>query len=807
MRFYFSILFILITLLSYSQAARKKTFAERTVNSPRINGILDDTVWNKASIIDDFRQFLPDYDQNPSFRTEVRILYDDQAIYIGAYMHDPYPDSIPMQLGNRDDEDMNAEYLSFQIDTYNNQLDAYSFVVSVAGVQSDSRKQDETYNGVWESAVKRTKDGWVAEMRIPYSAIRFPKKPEQVWGMELMRSVRRYREFDQWALVKPEAANSQAYWGELHGIKNIEPPVRLSLTPYLAATIEHSPVDEGKDISTSLGGGLDLKYGLDESFTLDMTLLPDFSQVQSDNKVKNLTAFETVYEEQRPFFNEAVDLFAKGDLFYSRRIGKTPEKFFEAGRLLKEGEKLKKNPVQQRLLNATKLSGRDKSGLAIGILNAVTGNTYAVAEDASGNQRNILTDPATNYNIMVFDQAFRNNSDIYLSNSNVIRGKGYSDANVTAGGLNLMDKSNTYQLNINGGVSQNYHKTDTIENQFNTIVGYKYYAGIAKTNGNFQWSITTGGMNHTYDANALGMTLYNNYRLNSANLVYNVYKPWWIFRDMRNQLTLQNENNFRNGKIQKALLEYQSIVTTMNYTTWWVGMGCQILEVYDYYEPRVAGNYYIAPKSINGTIGVSTDYRKPFAIDAFINAGSAKRDKSKEYGIRVHPIIRVNNHFIFDYNMAYIKGINGIGFADKRSVDSIIFGKRDVLTIENAISGKYLFRNNLSLNLKLRHYWSRGEYNEYFFLLGDGRLSSNKEYTEDKNFNFNSFNIDMVFAWIFAPGSSLNIVWKNSILSEDIITENNFISNLSNTFDSPQTNSLSVKILYYLDYQQMKRRK
>jgi hypothetical protein len=245
----------------------------------------------------------------------------------------------------------------------------------------------------------------------------------------------------------PETKNDLPYWGSLKGISDIKPPVRLSATPYILLQAEHFPnPSTEKDISTSIGGGMDLKLGMNESYTLDMSLLPDFSQVQSDNKVKNLTAFETVYEEQRPFFKEAVDLFMKGDIFYSRRIGKTPALFYDAENELNEGEYLYKNPVQQKLINTTKISGRNKNGLAIGILNAITANTYAIAKNADGDERRILTDPLTNYNQIVVDQALKNNSDFYITNTNVLRDGHFRDANVTATGLTLNDKSNSYRI-------------------------------------------------------------------------------------------------------------------------------------------------------------------------------------------------------------------------------------------------------------------------------------------------------------------------------------------------------------------------
>ena len=576
---------------------RKTVQAFKLSNSPKVSEMADDTIWQSIPAIDDFRQYLPVHGAPPSFRTEIKIAYDDYAIYVLAKMYDPHPDSILRQLGLRDEKHLNADMLSIKFDTYNNQMDAYSFTVTASGVQMDSRESDETYDAVWDSKAQITSEGWIAELKIPYSAIRFAINNSQVWGMQISRNLRRYRETDHWALELQEAKNKLPYWGNLIGIKNIEPPIRLSATPYFMLQAEHFANPQStKDISTSVGGGLDLKYGINESFTLDLSLLPDFSQVQSDNKIKNLTAFETVYEEQRPFFREAVDLFMKGGIFYSRRIGKTPALFYQADDQLNDGELLKKNPVQQRLLNATKISGRNKKGLAIGFLNAVTANTYAIAEANDGNTRKILTDPLTNYNLLVFDQALKYNSDIYITNTNVIRNSSNRDANVTASGLTLNDKSNTYRLNISGGVSQIFAPSTTEGAKADNSNGFKYGMSVLKTNGNFLWSLNRSSMDNKFNANDMGMTAYNNYNNNIGSISYNIYKPFWKLRDMSNTLTVSNQNNFTTHKPETAKVKYNTVMNTMNYLSIWAETGHQFAETYDYYEPRTAGMFYMSPK-------------------------------------------------------------------------------------------------------------------------------------------------------------------------------------------------------------------
>ncbi len=812
--FYVYKLFIVITLLffgllSYAEKnprtsqPRKTTQAVKITIAPKIDGSGEDSIWHTIPAISDFRQYKPLYDSDPSFRTEVKIAYDNYAIYVLAYMYDPNPDSILKQLGLRDEEHLNADLFTIEFDTYNNQLDAYTFTVSASGVQFDSRESDETYDAVWDSEASITSDGWIAELKIPYSALRFANTENQKWGMEIVRSIRRYRETIQWALEDPGAENDLPYWGILEGIHTIKPPVRLSATPYLLVQAEHFPNKTAeKDISSSFGGGMDLKYGINESFTLDLSLLPDFSQVQSDNKVKNLTAFETVYDEQRPFFNEAVDLFMKGDIFYSRRIGKTPTLFFAADDSLIEGEYITRNPVQQRLINSTKISGRNKNGLAIGFLNAITANTYAKIESEEGNERKILTDPTTNYNLIVLDQALKNNSNFYITNTNVIRSSNFRDANVTASGLTLNDKTNTYRIKLTAGLSQVFTSEPGSDSRAVNTKGFKYGINILKTKGNFQWSLNRQTMDNKFDANDMGLTRYNNYNSNSASISYNFYEPFWILRDMENTLTLSNQNNYTTHKPQTAQLEYRTFLTTLKYLSIWGGAGYAFSETYDYYEPRTPGMFYLNPEFIWVRLGFSSDYRKLFALDGGVNAYTSARDGSKGFNLQLSPIIRLNDHITLNLSSTYEKDMNAFGFAGRQD-QLVIFGRREVNTVVNSISGKYLFNNSISISLKARHYNSQGQYDSYYTLLNTGYLEANPDYTGNQDFSYNSFNIDMILAWIFAPGSSLNFVWKNEIVSEKNNVAGNYIHNLNDTFAEPQLNNLSVKILYYIDYHRL----
>jgi len=804
---YLLIFISLFTVLqSFCINDRKAVIATRTASEPKIDGNLNDSVWNNAHVIRDFRQQLPLYNTNPGFRTEVRVLYDDAAIYISAKMYDSHPDSILKQLGNRDDQNLNADYFTFALDTYNTQIDAYYFSVTASGVQLDSRKLDKTFNAVWQSAVKITSEGWTAEIKIPYSAIRFPGKDKQNWGMQFVRYIRRYRETDQWGLEEQGKLNNMLFWGQLNDISSIKAPLRLSLSPYFSAYAENYPYNQKgvNNWSTSFSGGMDLKYGLNEAFTLDMTLMPDFSQVKTDNQIKNLTAFETVYTEQRSFFKEAIDLFQRSNLFYSRRIGRIPINFDTPYVNLQADEKVIKNPTAAKLLNATKFSGRSGSGLAVGVFNAITGDTYAEIESSAGSKRRVLTDPQTNYNIVVLDQALKHNSSMYLINTNTYRWGNYRRSNASGAGFTLYNKTNTYRILTSGEISNVYHIPGLDAGTSTTKNGYRYNAQLQKVSGKIQFSIAHSVIDNKFDINDLGLNLTVSEVTNIASVSHNIFQPVGIIRDMITVYSYTNTSHYQTGKTTSNQIRIENETTFMNYLTFWGYVSKDVSELHDYYEPRKEGSFYLRPGLMTEHFGISSDYRKPFALDMFVSF-TTNNDRLFDRWITISPILRVSDKLLINHSFTFEYISNDKGFASSDN-QNIYFGRRNITSIENAFTGRYMFKNNLSLNVWLRHYWMKGIYNKYYTLGNDGRLNDNDTYTGKNDFNFNSFNVDLTFNWEFAPGSNLSMVWKNAITNENSDIMQSYIRNFRETLDAPQLNSFSLRILYYLDYQNLKSR-
>ena len=787
---------------------RKSLAAIRVEEGPKIDGVLDDEAWKNANTATDFIQYSPIEKAPVSFPTEVKIIYNNSGIFIGAMCYDNSPDSIKRQLGLRDDY-INADNFLVRFDTYNTQQDAFTFSVSASGVQSDNRMSDYNFNAVWQSDVKILPNGWSVEMAIPWSALRFPTSEKQIWGLQLARNIQRKFEYDQWCQTPKTASNAMKYWGLLTGLDNIQEPVRLSLTPYLSTVIEKDDRFGHVNPSASLGGGMGLKYGINESFTLDMTLLPDFSQVRSDNIVKNLSPFEIQYSEQRPFFTEGTDLFQRGGIFYSRRIGKTPEYFYDAPYLCDSTEKIIKNPTQSRLLNATKISGRTNNGMGIGILNAFVDNTYAIAQDTiTGKQRKILTDPSTNFNIFVFDKQLQNSSNVFVTHTNVIRSHGFRSADVTASGFSLNNKKNTFNINGVGGVSNVLDPLGTGGN-FTSKIGYYYNIGMSKTGGKFQYGITRQVVNKDWDCNDMGINLETNYANENLDWSYNIYNPWKIFNNAFFNVNVSYSSNLTTKEMSSISVNSFNMATFRNYWSMYCGTEIQPVDSKDYYEPRVAGRYYIRTRSNSFFGGINSNENNPFSYGLSFHFGQTAKisetiPKNPWGGAGVNLNWRVGNRFNLGVNGSFHGDFGDRGWVDEEDDGTIVFGRRIIHTFENSASANFVFIKDMSVSIIARHFWETGHYLGYYILNDDGTLTDYVNYNIDHDFSFNSFNVDLVYNWIFAPGSTLSISWKQNILGESTVIDYDYMNNFTHTLHGPQFNQVSVRVLYYIDYNSVK---
>jgi hypothetical protein len=815
-RIFILVLVILQSLCIYAQNIHRTLPAKRTGLPVKIDGILDDEAWKDAPAALGYTEFRPTpfKKEDSSVRTECYMLYNDEGIYISGFCHEPTKDSIAAELTGRDGFGTN-DYIGVIFDTYNDKINGFEYFVTPYGEQWDAKmspnpngnSEDFSWNAVWKSAAVIRNDGWTFEIFIPFSAIRFSKKNIQDWGLNITRRRQKTQQQVTWNPIDVNVNGFLTQEGYWTGLENIKPPLRLQFSPYLSYYVNHYPFNEQgvKNWTASVNGGMDLKYGINQAMTLDMTLIPDFGQVQSDNQILNLTPFEVKYNENRPFFIEGTELFNKGNFFYSRRIGGMPLHHDDVSAWIGSNEHVVKNPTETKLINATKISGRLQSGLGIGFFNAVTNEEFATIEDDQGHQRKIQTSPLTNYNIIVLDQSLKHNSSITFINNSVVRsGKDY-DADVTAGLFDLYDKSNTW--NFSGKVA--------MSNLFDylapgkTITGYGHFINFGKSSGRFNFNIQQELTNDRFNNNDLGYITNNNYHNYYAYAGYHWTKPsnWY------NNLYLNFNFNY-SRRLQPDAYQNANINANINgqlKNLWQVGTvwGYEP-STNNFYEPHVAGRVFKGWSDWFNDSWVKTNFAKRYGVSAEVMYVSRSMFHSKRYSLSLQQSFRFNKRFSIGYNLNLAPQTNNVGFAtiDTSSSD-IVFGRRDIQTVENIFNVKYSFNNKMVFTARVRHYWSRLDYKELFTLQQGGGLQDNTTYKGDVNPDYNDFTVDAVFTWEFAPGSFINAVWKNNTNYSmntvyGALNSENYFRNFNHVMDSPQNNNFSVKVIYFLDYLQLK---
>ncbi len=780
-----------------------KTYtAVRTETPPLIDGILTDPEWNTITVATDFVMIEPG-DGTPireTHTTEVKIIYDDEAIYIAAYMRDDNPDKILRQFTQRDEEGQ-SDLFGIDINTYNDGINQTRFIVTAAGTQIDAKingdNQDSSYNLVWESDISFDDKGWYAELKIPYSALRFPEKEEQIWGIQLVRSILNINEFYGWNYIDKSVGKSTQYNGLLKGIRNIDPPVRLSFYPYTSLQVNNFQ----DNTETNFSAGLDFKYGISDAFTLDATLIPDFGQTAFDNVELNLGPFEQKFNENRAFFTEGTELFSIGDLFYSRRIGDTPTNFNVVEENVNKDEIIIKNPDKVSLLNALKISGRTDNNLGIGLFNAVTKTTYATILDTLTDiSREIVTEPLTNYNIFVLNQQFNQSSSISLINTNVTREGHFRDGNVTGLLYDIYNKANSF--NFTGEA-----KISNVNKNQNNISGFASEFGIQHTKGIIRYGVSHSLANETYDINDLGLNFRNNYNNFGANVNYRTLEPTDSFNQLNLSLNLNHNRRYRPDTETSTSLSVNLFAATKNRFAFGAYLEGSSEEK-DFFEPRVDGRFATYSPYAGGLAFISTDYRKRFAVDSRVAYFGGIDSDRYNFRFSVSPRFRFNDKFTLIYSFSNNIRNNRNSYVAIEEED-IVFGKRDQKSIENSIRASYNFNTDQALNLNFRNFWSSATYEdgEYTSLQEKGTYSP-KEYaiTEDNdpNANFNIWNLDFSYSWRFAPGSEAILLYRNSIFNFDNKSELQFTKSLQNLFDQDLRQNLSLRIVYYIDYNNVK---
>jgi len=789
------LLVIFLFICTVSHAQRKSLLAISVTENITVDGKLDEEIWKTAPIGSDFVMFAPDNGKlaDDSKKTNVQVVYNNDAIYIAATMYDSEPNKILKEITQRDIFGT-SEHFGVFINGFNDGQQDFRFFVSSAGVQMDAvftdrDGEDFSWDAIWESAVKITDEGWVVEMKIPYAGLRFSTEPVQTWGINFYREFRRDRQQYTWNLIDSKIANESAQSGYLEGIQYIKPPTRLFFIPYSSFYYEGNKTASDSKFKI----GMDIKYGINDSFTLDAILVPDFGQTKFDNIVLNLSPFEQQFNENRPFFTEGTDLFNKGNLLYTRRIGGIPSTY----PVTNDNEIVDKYPNTVNLINAIKVSGRTKKGLGIGVLNAVTERTFSYVKDTiTGLSRKVEVEPLANYNVLVVDQRFNQNSSVSFVNTNVARGGSYRDANVSAAVFDLNTKKNTYNASGNFKYSYINEFGDTHDRKgFNTALS------LGETSGKFRYNAAAGYVSKDFDNNDLGINFLTNYHTAEVNSSYRILNPTKHYNAFAFYTEFYSEFQNTTGRLQQGIINL--FVNSTNRRNNYLGYGFNLkpLKTYDFYTPQTEGRFVEFPANYRGWIYYSTNYNNKFAIDVEPSYTATSEKDRYIADFLFMPRYRVSNSILMIYTFNYVHENNNKGLIDF-TADDIIFAKRDRDTYTNSLEAKLAINNKMTINLLARYYWSYAKTNAFEALQANGSLIPST-YNLDKNLNFSSWNVDLSYSWWFAPGSQLSFLYRNNALADTRnlnYVDRNFGNNFSRLLKDDLNNVFSISVRYFIDY-------
>lgn len=795
--------------------------AKPVVGSIDVDGRLDEPDWETAPVASGFRQFEPEEGAAASQRTEVRILYGKAAVYVGAMLYDTQPDRILQTLGRRDDFNQ-ADWFTVSIDSYFDRKTAYQFAVSAAGVQVDgiyTDGLDESWDAVWESAVQMTSEGWVAEMRIPYSMLRFAEADLQQWGINFRRHIPRNSEVSEWVLIPrtERGSGTVAKYGILNGLVDIRPRRNIQVTPYTVARLQSEEGDPGEPLrSSTVDAGGDIKIGLSSNVTLDATILPDFGQVDSDPAELNLSAFETFFDERRPFFTEGVQIFQfnleRGDrLLYTRRIGS-----------------------EAPIISAAKLSGRTSTGLSFGFLGATTGHDL---------------DPDRHYGVARLHQQIGRVSGVggILTATDFSATAEQRRAFTTGADWDLRFKDNTYQLEGQASLSHRRLLDDS-----NQETGFSTNASLGKIQG--AWEFSTGFIviSDGFNTNDLGRLRRDNYMNVNGSVSHEINGGQAFGPFQRGAVEVSAGNGFAYrdftdvglGIFVSADFEtrrFQSI--DLNFRSDY------LLGGYDLFETRGLGPR-AQPREISLSGSFETDSRRAWQLESEADVEFKGDGRVYEAGLELD--WNVSQHISLSFEVSHDWEQNltawasnasfaplgagwGIGedrrapsdettfraFDDGGDLADIlavrgpfdeagrfyipVFGQRDTRSLDLTLRSGITLSPTLSIQFYGQLFAARGRYDDFALLQDRDTLAPFPAYPKRHDFAFNSFQTNTVLRWEYRPGSTLFLVWSQARNGDEVLDvfdrsrspfDQSSADLLANTFGLFPTNVFLIKLNY-----------
>jgi len=779
--------------LSDEKVVRELRAVRINSSPPVIDGNLDDKIWQNDEIefARDFIQREPDEGKPATETTLVAVAYDDEALYFAFWCYDDEPEKIDRQLVRRDRWG-ESDVVTVRLDPYHDHQTGCKFDVSAAGVQRDARLYNDTDNdyswdGVWESDVKAQPWGWSAEIRIPFHCLRFTEKDEHTWGMNVTRYISRRNESPWWAFSPSADGGFVSKFGHLTGLEGIKPSRHFEVLPYVVSGMETETKDpvsnpDGRDYLKNIG--FDLKYGLSSNLILDAAINPDFGQVELDQPVLNLSTYETYYEEKRPFFVEGANLFdTEFDLFYSRRIGRSPQGSIDDEDDISydpDFEDYTHYPISTTILSAAKLTGKLSGGTSIAFLNAVTQEENAGYITTSGMDRAGIVEPMANYSV------FRIQQDV-LSNSNV--GGMFTLATqdranpVSTGGMDWRLLTGNGKWGASGQAV--YSRVDG-EN-----IGLGLDGTIEKAAGeHVLGAIGIEIKDRHLDLNRLGYLSRNNLQRGWAWMQYRTNDDWWIFRNTWHNLNGWAEWNYDGYNINKGW-NYNFFLDFINNWGFGGGFDMQFGE-YNDLETRDNG-IWKRPSSWGWWASLDTDVRKKLSFN--LNPGGGHARYGSWWANWIGVTYRPAGNMEFTAGTNYIRGFNQIIWVDNED-DNSIFADMDQDELVLRLTASVMLSRDLSVQLSGQGYISGIDYANY------RRYISGENYApydiDEYDFNYSALNSTFILRWEYMPGSTLYVVWTRAMSENNEDLNNLDVSrDLDRLFSGDSENVFLVKASYW----------
>ena len=760
--FYIRLQLIILAMFTSVTASQSDVTAYRLNNPLKIDGQLTESIYSKTAF-NYFIQTDPDNGALPTETTEVWVGFDDEAIYVGWRLWDSNPDEIVSRMTRRDG-DFNSDEIQFAIDSYNDNRSGFYFIVNPAGSIQDGTISndgwfDDTWDGIWDRAARIDDQGWTVEMRIPFSQLRFNMQDEIIMGIGLGRVIKRKNEHDLSFLTPRGESGVASRFGDLIGIRNIHPPKRIEIIPYITANIASLPSEKDNPFyhgrANDFGIGSDLKLGIGNNLTLDATIIPDFGQVEADPSVINLSAYETYYDEKRPFFVEGANIFAFGsggptnrsnfnygapDFFYSRRIGRPPQRDVDSNGWVD-------SPSATRILGAAKISGKLPGDLSVGGLSALTRREFAQVDEDTVN-REVEVEPLTSYNLVRAQKEFqeglhgigglvsvlsRNFDDRNLRQNLADNALGlgidgwtfFTEARQWGlawwGGYTRVSGSADRLLDIQEAYNHYYQKPDIdyvkVDPNLTTMEGWAGRLFLNKEKGRVRVNTSLGITSPGFESNDMGINFRTD-QINQHLLVgYSWFDPGKFYRSASIWTAQMTNRNF-GGDIINKMVFLSGNLQLLNYWGFWFigGVGPRTLD-----DTKLRGGPLVTlPAGSWGEFGFHTDGRKNVSFEFDMETSSGENgywyyelDPTLQIKLGTQFNLQINPEYSASHSLAqYIMSITDPA-ATTMYGERYILAQLDRKTFESSLRFDYTMTPTLTLQVYLQALLAVGEYSDY----------------------------------------------------------------------------------------------